>query len=936
MTYRSHEFLYVDGSYKKEYSDFTENDAFSNEERKEFILHYGEYLHKWYGLPDESLYAADPEAAKALVEELDARPISPRITREELLKTVEAELIPAPEAYRNWQFYTKKLSVQDGALVFPHDDHPPTPSAVYYVDPADRVRVFAFDFYLDGKHRAVIKDRVRDITSKRHVDIRSGNEDLLRVGFYATGECYAFVMNETIYHAPMQLIGHFEFDKWQSCKIYVGDSTFSVEINGVRSEEYALGTLKNPDRIFIASGMFHVGNWMLRPLALTTENGTATEFFLPAEKTVEVSEKIGTVSLPYVVGGYKNRDKMLRLTTAVHLSSGYTNKLLFDSLDPGGRVYLDGSLVAAVDGFDSFEVDLTSFADGGDHTLCIEVDPRAPELLFTWHRHRDPYNGWFCERVRLVQEKEISFSDLRAVTRRVENGEADVILTGHVNAPVTVKVYMTNIWPQVGEEHEIATFAAEGDFSQAYTLSVKAWTPDTPELYALRFVAVFGEKEAADAVLETGFRTICQRGGRIYLNGEHLVLKGMLMMQYMPPYEDIPTYHICMRSDQIAWQYQMLKGMNGNTMRIHNHGYGTNDERLARYADRMGVMLIWITRYIDSLEQLDWDEHWQVADAYITQMKARINHPSIIMWEGANEFHPSLGEIDKIYNEFVGAVKPVDDTRLLCPISHLYYVPMEGCECYKTDGTEDYFGNPVKAPASWNDELVVRSAHPYGDFLGYGEGWCPMRLLEHEDRRAMMESDRVAYMVSEFAIIGRQDPRTPEAQRFINRNSYELWNEDCLGFRFTDEEWHASQAWQALAVHHSVKQLRYHDVDGMLWCCLMGGANDASYLKPTIDNYGYAKLAFYTMREGFSPVQVALADIDTKKKADFDVKAVLYGREDASYRVEAVIKREDGTVLCEHDYGTVVCTRGLLPLPTWNSGIGENGYFTIEFSATEV
>jgi beta-galactosidase/beta-glucuronidase len=169
---------------------------------------------------------------------------------------------------------------------------------------------------------------------------------------------------------------------------------------------------------------------------------------------------------------------------------------------------------------------------------------------------------------------------------------------------------MTNIWPELGAEKEIATFSANGEFSEARTVEAKAWTPDSPELYALRFVAIRDGAPVADAVVETGFRTITQKDGKFLLNGEPIVLKGNLIMQYLPPYEEIPLTHICPRSEQIAWQYQMNKNLNGNTIRLHILGYGTNDERFARYADRMGVMLIWITRYIDGVAQVAWDEVW--------------------------------------------------------------------------------------------------------------------------------------------------------------------------------------------------------------------------------------------------------------------------------------------------------------------------------------
>ena len=115
----------------------------------------------------------------------------------------------------------------------------------------------------------------------------------------------------------------------------------------------------------------------------------------------------------------------------------------------------------------------------------------------------------------------------------------------------------------------------------------------------------------------------------------------------------------------------------------------------------------------------------------------------------------------------------------------------------------------------------------------------------------------------------------------------------------------------------------------------MGGANNASYLKPMIDNYGYAKLGFYTMREAFADAEIALADVDTKKGANFTVAANLYGKRGCTYAISAVIKNEGGEAVASYDYGTVACTAEQMPLPTWDSGIAVSGYYAIEFTAEE-
>lgn len=116
-------------------------------------------------------------------------------------------------------------------------------------------------------------------------------------------------------------------------------------------------------------------------------------------------------------------------------------------------------------------------------------------------------------------------------------------------------------------------------------------------------------------------------------------------------------------------------------------------------------------------------------------------------------------------------------------------------------------------------------------------------------------------------MIGRQNPHVPEAGEYFNPYSYEFPDEVSLGFSTTPDQWRQSQAYQALAAACTVRRMRQLGVDGMLWCCLMGGANDGGYLKPPIDFYGYPRLAFYTLRDGYAPLTAASDDVNVVKAA---------------------------------------------------------------------
>ncbi|MBQ3133467.1 MAG: cellulase family glycosylhydrolase [Clostridia bacterium] len=931
------EFFYFDPALPSGHNDFTDDRVIGKEKRLEFLRQYANHLKQNYSLPDMPEKVVDPAAARALLETFD-REALPQVTKRLVFDTMTASLEAAPQAYSGWSLYTPYAAVELGALRFRERGTAPPPAAAYALDSADPIKSFTFSFMMDSAYSAPIPGGILDTTTGRTVELRSGIHDLVKLHFYANGMCYVRLGNECPYHLKNVPVGPYAFDTEQTVRIDVTDKTFSVTLNGVRSEEFPLSYEAVPDMLFIGCGMFHVGEWIVRPLALETESGTYTEFFRPAAKATAARQLVGEVSLPYCVGGYENRDKRLVLEKEFEVTPHQKAILTVESLDPHGRVVLNGTTVLETDGFEKHEIDVSSFVNIGQNRLEITVEPRAPETLFNWHRQTDAYNGWFCNQVSLTLVNALEVKDVEVLTTDVSGDTVTCSVSATFDRLTAANVYIRKIFP-VEEQTETRILQVPVCDRLAETISFKAdvWSPETPVLYAVRVEACDETGTPIDdAVVETGFRTISQVDGRLTLNGKPFVMTGALLMQFLPPYSETSRRHISPTSELVLWQEMMGKELGSNTLRLHVLGYGTNDARYARYADRLGLMLIWITRYIDSVEQLMFEEEWRAKEGYIAQLRARINHPSIVMWEGTNEYHPSLRDIDRIYKNFVPAVKAVDPTRLICPVSHLYYagdmIPKEGCAFYNDAGTADHAGNPVTAPAEWSDPQVVRSAHTYEVLLGYGTGWDKMRKQSWSMQPELYASKQHAYLVTEFAVIGRQDPRVPEAQTYFNHYSYEFPNDDVLGFRFSEDQWEESQAYQALAAKVDTQIMRLNDVDGMLWCCLMGGANDGGYLKPPIDNYGYPKLAFYTLRDSFAPVQVLSDDVDVIKAPGFSLSPVVVGTEaGAAYTVTATIYDAENRAVAQTEYAFIGKEHRSV-LPAWTPELSEQGYYHIGYS----
>ena len=936
MRVENHDFFYYKPDHKG-HGDFTDHEVFSPEKKKEFLEHYSDFCRKTYHIPEYSVKAC-PEAEAKELETLVGVPVSlPKVSKRINFTHMEAQLRTKNYAYSDWSFHTNRISVQGNELVFGGEAVQPSPSAEYKLD-IGAVTEISLDLYFDREYQNHgMKSKFSCNNPHRLISLNDGVTELFMFTVHPNGVVSAGVTRASRYHPRLKPIGKVEWNSWQTLKIIIDGDNFTVSFDGGELQTYPVAAHECPDRMLFSSGTLHRGEWRVRPTLIKGEKGEKREFFVPLKEKKCETEALGEVKLPYSVGNIKNADKTLVLTRDFEVEGFKKAVLTLNSIDPGGRVFVDGKQVAEADNFEEFKVDVTkALGTEKKHTLTVEVDPRGAEIPCRRHSNRDPYNGWFSDEISLDLINEIEITDPRIVTLFAEEKTAKAVFSCKTSAPCKVKIYMAPSWPKKEEEILIGEAESDGAMSTEITLSdVFLWSAATPELYDIRFEAVKNDKAVDDTVVETGFRTIDQRNGGIYVNGKKTMLNGALTMQYLPPHDECSTTHICPREWQIIWQYLMLKRMQANTLRLHILGFGTNEARFARLADRLGVMLLWTTRYIDALEQVEWEGEWLQRDGYLRQITLRQNHPSIVMWEGSNEFMPDLEEIDRAHREFVPAVKSVDTSRLLSPLSHHYYAgdrfAIPGCNYYSTDGLSDVFGNSVNATPEWTDPLVVRAAHPYVYSLGVGQDWTMFRLQDWPEQEKLLSSRERAYIATEYAIIGRQDPRTKEAKEiYFNPTSYEVPNESVLGFELTPDDWRLSQAYQALGTSYVVRRYRAMDIDGLMWCALFGGGNDGGYMKPLIDMYGYAKYAWYVMQENLKKVTCVNDTTDVMRGEDFTVKPVLFAEPGEVYSVTVAVTDEKGNPIDIMTYGDVEVENDITRLPEWKPSIPTEGYYAVK------
>ena len=941
MIYKTSDFIKFDNAFAGKHGDFSgAEEAFSTEERLEFLEKYSAFLQKKYN-EGKSRKAISDEEVKLAKRKISGEKLTPKIRKRTIYDKASVYLADALSPYEKLSLYGG-AAVENGTVVFNDKPVPPTPSCMLKFE--KRLEWIDFNVNIGKDYLSVaamrgVKQKPLVTTVGKSLEFRSGIAEVARIQFYDNGEVYARVAKREYYHHDAIYLGDYFTDRANEFSVVFGDDSYSVIFNGNKTENISYSEDLPIDGLFITGGMYSVGKWTLTPLKAIVGGKPTTDFFKPKSKE-ESRIYVGEKELPYCLSSHKNADKRL-IAEVMYDYPGGKAILHCDTLNPCGEVRVNGETVLINPDFTAVNADITKYLRKGENEITLTVNPRAPEVNYSWHRNKDPYVGWYLSNFYIDIVPETYAADLTVKTKSVKDSGVVAEIAFAANGGRRAELFLLKIYPERGEERSIGTVAVKNGYKGEFKLNVEPWSTDNPVLYSVR--AELKDdcgNPIDDIVCETGFRTIEQKDGELLLNGKRIVLKGALLMQFLPPYKNIVKSHVCPTNEEIITELLQIKAMNGNTARLHMLGYGTNDKRFAEIADRLGVCLIWTTSLIDSLETVKWGNEWRQKDEYRNQMKEVINFPSIIMWEGSNEFHADKFNFDPMFDEFVSAVKAEDDTRLICPSSHVYYGGgLYGNEgfYFQDDGESDQDFNPIKSSFGWKDENVIRSAHNYAILLGYGGKWDSFRKQGWKSQPSLLNSKKHAYLMTEFAVIGRQDDGTEECKEYIKTDSYELGDETrALGTELTQKDWRISQAYQALCADRIIKLLLGRDIDGMTWCCLSGGANDASYLKPPIDFYGYAKYAFYVMKSDFAPVICYFDDTDVKFGKGFTITPKISGAaKGKSYAVTVRVKSERGKTI-DKKICDVVADGFNVTLEKWQPKVEENGFYEIEYSVEEV
>jgi hypothetical protein len=339
------------------------------------------------------------------------------------------------------------------------------------------------------------------------------------------------------------------------------------------------------------------------------------------------------VTGPGVLLGYRGSVGWFRTAFSVPADGDYA--LRFESVHHRADVWLDGDRLGTHTGaYLPFEERF--FATAGRHMLVVRADWRGPARMKRagWHRTWFNFGGLNREvTLRPLGDSEITAPTVRTVL--AADGSARVDLSVHVhNLGPTRDVPVHGVLAH-GADAPVAVDFPATRIPAGHTRVVKArivvgrpalWSPADPQLYDLS-VQVPGESSWTG---RSGLRELTWRGGRLFLNGARLVLRGASLQEDARGRGDALT---AADMDELVAD---LKAIGANATRAQHPLSPALLERL----DAAGI-LVW-----QGIGPVDAPGSW-TSKTRAQQARARKRvrasvrqlqyHPSIVAWNLANE-----------------------------------------------------------------------------------------------------------------------------------------------------------------------------------------------------------------------------------------------------------------------------------------------------------
>lgn len=308
----------------------------------------------------------------------------------------------------------------------------------------------------------------------------------------------------------------------------------------------------------------------------------------------------------------------------------------FDAAATHATIFWDDAQVGEhLGGWTAFRIDVTARATKGRHTLRVRVDEKVGHNTQGFLPIIQPHFGglWKSVSLGIVPERYVDEMNVLAVGD-LATGEI-LVRAGIGGNPdpnsvpqlrVRYRLRGATDW-QSGREAIIDTNGPIGVVGfRIRVTDAKAWSPETPHLYEIEL-----SRGDDRVVVRAAFRTVATKGHQLLLNGQPLIVRGVLNWGYEPP-------RLAPNCPPDVWrkEIEFAKSYGFNLMKFC---LWLPPKEYLDLCDELGL-LAWV-EYPTWHPKLDASHRGELAKEFAEFFAHDRNHPSVVLRSLTCETGPS-------------------------------------------------------------------------------------------------------------------------------------------------------------------------------------------------------------------------------------------------------------------------------------------------------
>ena len=346
--------------------------------------------------------------------------------------------------------------------------------------------------------------------------------------------------------------------------------------------------------------------------------------------------------------------------------------LHFEGSDYHTRLWVNGQLAGEHrGGYTRFTFDITALAQPGENTLVVRVedsdDTQQPRGKQRWLKEN--FGCWYVQTTgiwKTVWLETAAPARLERVKMTPNLASASLwvewkVKTGGASG-LSLKVDISFEGQDMGGivvpvPAERGRFNLSVGSKELSPWGLRVWSPESPELYDIRFQLLHGGALVDTVDSYFGMREVSINNGQVLLNGKPCYQRLLLDQGYWPDSHLTPPSEAALIED-----IDKTAAMGFNGMRKHQK---VEDERFYYWCDVKGL-LVWSE--MPSAYTFGDDMVANFLDEWRQVVQMHYNHPCVITWTPINESWgvPEIAE-DRMQQSFSQAVyhltKAMDNTR---------------------------------------------------------------------------------------------------------------------------------------------------------------------------------------------------------------------------------------------------------------------------------